>query len=277
MLNKKLLTAAVTTALMAGFGSTQVLAADDFAISGNIALTSDYRFRGISQSDEDPAVQGGFDASFEPGFYLGTWASSIDFGGGNDTGSFSTVEVDYYGGWRGPVGDTDFGIDAGYAYYQYPGDTVDPKGDYQEFYIKGSWTTLVLGLAYSDDYYAETGEFWYVSGDYSYKFMDDLALGLHLGYNMTEQTEFDSNGNLTDGGFLSCLPDQNGSINGSVTQSGGFSCDTEDYTDYSISLTYSVVGVDLSIAYVGTELDEEDYFGTELAEPVTVFTIKKVL
>ena len=71
MLNKKLLTAAVTTAIMAGVGSTQVLAADDFAISGNIALTSDYRFRGISQSNEDPAVQGGFDVSFEPGFYLG--------------------------------------------------------------------------------------------------------------------------------------------------------------------------------------------------------------
>ena len=88
MLNKKLLTAAVTTALMAGLGSTQALAADDFEISGNIALTSDYRFRGISQSNEDPAVQGGFDVSFEPGFYLGTWASSIDFDNNdNATGS----------------------------------------------------------------------------------------------------------------------------------------------------------------------------------------------
>jgi uncharacterized protein (TIGR02001 family) len=275
MLNKKLLTAAVTTALMAGFGSTQVLAADDFAISGNVALTSDYRFRGISQSDEDPAIQGGFDASFEPGFYLGTWASSIDFGDVSP-GDYSTVEVDYYGGWRGPIGDSDFGVDVGYAYYQYPGSTVDPEGDYQEFYVKTSWTTLVFGLAYSDDYYAETGEFWYLSGDYSYKFMDNLALGLHVGYNITEQTEFDSNGNLTDGGFLSCLPDSNGSVNGSVDSNGGFSCDTEEYTDYSISLTYSVVGVDLTVAYVGTDLDEEEVFGTDWADPVAVFTIKKV-
>ncbi len=258
MLNKKLITTAVATALLAGFGSTQVLAADDFAISGNIALTSDYRFRGISQSDEDPAVQGGFDVGFEPGFYLGTWGSSIDFGGGNDTGSFSTVELDYYGGWRGPIGDSDFGIDVGYVYYQYPGDTVDPKGDYQEFYVKGSWTTLVVGVVYSDDYYAQTGDFWYLSGDYSFKLIDNLTLGLHAGYNMLTETEFDADGNVIDGGFLS-------------------TDEESDYTDYSVSLTYNWATVDFSVAYVGTDLDEEDYFGTELAEPVAVFTIKKVL
>ncbi len=254
MLNKKLLSVAVATTLLAGIGATSVQASD---ISGNIALTSDYRFRGISQSDENPAVQGGFDASFEPGFYLGTWASSVDFGDGNDTGSFGTAEFDHYVGWKGPIGDTDFGIDVGYVYFNYPGDTVDPKGNYQEFYVKGSWTTLVVGVNYSDDYYAKTGEFWYVAGDYSYKFMDDLALGLHAGYNMTEETEYDVNDNVTDGGFLSS--------------------DQADYTDYSVSLTYTVRGVDLSVAYVGTDLDEEDYFGTDLAEPVAVFTIKKVL
>lgn len=270
MLNRKLLTAAVTTAILAGFGSTQAVAGDEFEISGNIALVSDYRFRGISQSDEDPAVQGGFDVGFEPGFYLGTWGSSIDFGGGNDTGSFSTMELDYYGGWRGPIGDSDFGIDVGYAYYDYPGDTVDPKGDYQEFYLKGSWTTLVLGVAYSDDYYAKTGEFWYVSGDYSIGLIDSLTLGLHVGYNMTEQTKYDANGDVTDGGFLSCEK-------GNVTQNGGLSCDTDDYTDYSVSLTYNWATVDFTVAYVGTDLDEDDYFGTDLAEPVAVFTIKKVM
>ena len=246
MLNKKLVTAAVTAALMAGFGSTQAVAADEFEISGNIALTSDYRFRGISQSDEDPAVQGGFDVGFEPGFYLGTWGSSIDFGGGNDTGSFSTLELDYYGGWRGPIGDSDFGVDVGYAYYDYPGDTVDPKGDYQEFYVKGSWTTLVFAVFYSDDYYAETGESWYFSGDYSLGLIDSLTLGLHAGYT-----------DLDEVGFLSN--------------------DTQDYTDYAVSLTYNWATVDFSVAYVGTDLDEEDYFGTELAEPVAVFTIKKAM
>ena len=77
MLNKKLLTAAVTTALLAGVSATSVQAIE---VSGNVALVSDYRFRGISQTGEDAAIQGGFDASFDTGLYIGTWASSVDFG-----------------------------------------------------------------------------------------------------------------------------------------------------------------------------------------------------
>lgn len=246
MRNKKLVTAAVSAALLAGFGASATQA---FDLTGNVALTSDYRFRGISQSDKDPAVQGGFDATFEPGFYLGTWGSSIDFGGGNDTGDFSTLELDYYGGWAGPIGDTDFGMNVGYIYYDYPGDTVDPKGDYQEFYIKPSWNGLTVGVAYSDDYYAKTGEFFYYSADYSFKFMTDFALGLHAGYNDFE--------NDNDATFLSN--------------------DKDSYADYSASLTYTFKGVDLSIAYVATDLDKEDYWGSDLAEDVAVFTIKKTL
>ncbi len=250
MVNKKLLTAAVTTALMAGFGGTYAQAADDFAIAGNIALTSDYRFRGISQTDESPAVQGGFDTSFEPGFYLGSWGSSVDFSeSDNDTGHYGSLELDYYGGWRGPIGDSDFGIDVGYLYYDYPGDTVDPKGDYQEVSLKGSWKGLVLGVNYSDDYYAETGEFWYYAADYSYSFMDELALGLHVGYN-----DFENDKDVT---FLTN--------------------DADEYTDYSVSLTYTWAGVGFTLAYVGTDLDEEDYYGTNLAEDTAVFTIKKSL
>ena len=89
MLNKKLLPAAVTAALLAGTSLAQaqdepaIVTGDEFVegfqISGNVALTSDYRFRGISQSDEDFAVQGGFDAEFGPGFYVGIWGSSVDF------------------------------------------------------------------------------------------------------------------------------------------------------------------------------------------------------
>ena len=183
MLNKKLLTAAVTTALMAGFGSTQVLAADDFEISGNIALTSDYRFRGISQSDEDPAIQGGFDVGFEPGFYLGTWGSSIDFGGNdNDTGSYANLELDYYGGWRGPIGDSDFGVDVGYAYYEYPATPLTPWATTRSFMSRAPGRRWFCGVFYSDDYYAKTGESWYFSGDYSYGLIDSLTLGLHAGY-----------------------------------------------------------------------------------------------
>jgi uncharacterized protein (TIGR02001 family) len=245
MKNKKLLTAAVSAALLAGFGATAAQAFDD--ISGNIALVSDYRFRGISQTGEDAAVQGGFDASFEPGFYIGTWASSVDFGDlPPGAGSFGTMEIDYYAGWSGPIGDTDFAIDVGYAYYQYPGDTQDPKGDYQEFHITPSWKDLSLGVTYSDDYYAETGKFWYYAADYSLSFAEDFSLGFHAGYN-----DFD------DVGFLSN--------------------DKDSYTDYSVTLTYSVFGVDLAVAWVGTDLDDEDYFDTSYADDTAVFSISKSL
>ncbi len=120
------------------------------------------------------------------------------------------------------------------------------EGDYQEFYVKGSWTTLVFGVFYSDDYYAKTGESWYFSGDYSLGLIDSLTLGLHAGYT-----------DLDEVGFLSN--------------------DKQDYTDYAVSLTYNWATVDFSIAYVGTDLDEEDVFDTELAEPVAVFTIKKAM
>ena len=69
MLNKKLLTAALASALLAGAATS---AQAEIEISGNVALTSDYKFRGISQSNEDIAIQCGFDVAFENGIYIGT-------------------------------------------------------------------------------------------------------------------------------------------------------------------------------------------------------------
>jgi len=268
MLNKKLLTAAVATAVLtsAGFAQAQdkepaIVTGDSlvegFEISANVALVSDYRFRGISQTGEDAAVQGGFDAAFGPGFYIGTWGSTVDFGDSNDTGSFGNLELDYYAGWSNSIGDTDFAIDVGYIYYDYPGDTVDPEGDYQEFYIGGSWKDLSLKVNYSDDYYAETDEFWYVSGDYSFTLLQDLTIGLHVGYNMLEELELRDDGSVKQGGFLSS--------------------DEDAYTDYSVTVTYNWASVDFSVAYVGTDLDDEDVFYTDNADGTAVFSISKSL
>jgi uncharacterized protein (TIGR02001 family) len=250
MLNKKLLTAAVAAALMSGAGMSvaqedddrDVASGDGFEISGNVALTSDYRFRGISQSDESAAIQGGFDVEFSPGFYIGTWGSSVDFDNNEDYDG--SLELDYYAGWSSAIGDTDFGIDVGYVYFDYPGDN-GAEGDYQEFYVSGSWKDFSLSVNYSDDYYAETDEFWYYAADYSFSLVENLSLGLHVGYNDLEQ----------GGGFLSS--------------------DEDSYTDYSVSLTWSVAGVDLAVAYVGTDLDDDDVFGTDWADDTAVFTISK--
>jgi uncharacterized protein (TIGR02001 family) len=243
MLIKKLLPAAITAAMLAGTGLAQ--AEDDgFTVSGNVALTSDYRFRGISQSDESGAIQGGFDAEFGPGFYVGAWGSSVDFD--SNDGYDGSLELDYYGGWTMPIGDTDFSVDIGYIYYDYPGDNGS-DGDYQEVYLGGAWKGLSLQVNYSDDYYAGTDDFYYVSAGYSHSFSDHLSLDLHVGYNKLEE----------NGGFLSS--------------------DEDNYTDYSVTLGYAIAGVDLSVAYVGTTLDENDVFGTDWAEDTAIFTISKSL
>ena len=88
-------------------------------ISGNVSLTSDYRFRGISQSDTQLAVQGGFDIAFENGLYVGVWGSNVDFG----AGAAPDLELDYYVGFSGDISE-DVGFDVGYIYYDYP-----KKGD----------------------------------------------------------------------------------------------------------------------------------------------------
>ena len=249
MLNKKLLTAAVTTTLLSGAGLVQAQERDDldgssskgFEISGNVALTSDYRFRGISQSDTSAAIQGGFDAEFSPGFYIGTWGSSVDFD--SNDGYDGSLELDYYAGWSSAIGDTDFGIDVGYIYYDYPGDNGD-EGDYGEVYVAGSWKDLSVSVNYSDDYYGGTGKFFYYAADYSLTLFDSLGVAFHVGYNDFDETGF-------------------------------FSSNTDSYTDWSVALSYTWAGVDLSVAYVDTDLDDDDVFGTDWADSTAVFTISK--
>ncbi len=85
----------------------------DFDIGVTITGVSDYRFRGISLSDKDPAIQGAIDVEHKSGFYIGTWASTIK-------GSPADVEVDLYAGWRGEVG-SGVNLDIGAVSYLYPG------------------------------------------------------------------------------------------------------------------------------------------------------------
>lgn len=242
MLKTKLMPIAVASALMAGASAANA----EWEASGNVALTTDYKFRGISQSDESAAVQGGFDLAHSSGFYIGTWGSTVDFDTNGD-GLDGSLELDYYAGYGNSIGDTDFSYDVGVLYYDYPGDDGDLEGDYLEFYGSIGWKDLTVGVAYSDDYYAETDEFFYVYADYSFALPYEIALDLHVGYNDLEE----------EGGFLSDGADS--------------------YVDYSIGFTKSFMGIDATLAYVGTDLDEEEVFDTEWGEGVAVFTLAKSL
>ncbi len=140
-----------------------------FTYSFNLAGTSDYVFRGISQTLNDPTIQGGADITYGI-FYAGTWLSGLDFGNlPNVSGSEAQVEIDWYGGirptWNSPLGLMN--LDFGSIYYTYPG-ANDFAGnlDYVELKAGYSWSVLHPSLTtgttvyWSPNYFAETGSVW---------------------------------------------------------------------------------------------------------------------
>lgn len=97
-------------------------------VSANVTLASEYRFRGVNLSDGDLAVQGGVDISLPAGFYIGTWASSLD----EDTVGYGSTELDIYGGWSGEFGNVS--TDIGAIVYMYPNAGGPGDFDYLELY-----------------------------------------------------------------------------------------------------------------------------------------------
>lgn len=130
--------AAVAAALSSGVASAEVTA--------NAAIASNYIWRGVTQTVDQAAAQGGIDWGFGPGFYLGTWVSNVDF---SDIGAGvygKGYEMDLYAGWGGETGS--FGYDLGAITYQYP---VTPEINFTELYVSGTYKVLTLGLNYTVD------------------------------------------------------------------------------------------------------------------------------
>lgn len=120
-------------------------------ISGNVALVSDYRFRGLSQSGGDPAVQGAITVTHESGIYVSAWSSSIDLSKIGAGAVYGSQELDLTAGWSREIA-SGLTADLGLTYYAYPGGQVG-KADFFEGY--GSLATtygparLKLGLNYA--------------------------------------------------------------------------------------------------------------------------------
>lgn len=228
------------------FGGTMAAQAAEF--SGNVAYTTDYRFRGISQGDRSQAIQGGFDISADNGLYFGTWASNVTFSG-------AAIEVDYYAGWAKDLSE-DTSVDVGFLWYNYPEDDSDPDLDYYEVYASYGFYGATVGLNYSPDYFAETDSFWYLYGDYSLPLGEAFSLDLHLGWNVFEDDD-------SFGAFIGPAPGEDPG---------------DDYIDYSIGVSTSALGLDWGVAYIGTDLDDEECFGgTKLCEGSIVASVSKSL
>ena len=188
-----------------GLGATPALADDtappsDFTFSGYAQGVSDYRFRGLSLSGGDFAVQGTINLNHSSGFYVGTWASSLE-----DTPVYGSTEVDVYGGWTGALGG---GItaDVGVLYYVYPNGRVG-KANYFEPYASLTAAigpaTAKVGVAYapSQDSLGNDDN-TYVYGELGAGIPNTpISVSAHLGYADGVQSPDQLTGSGTGGGF----------------------------------------------------------------------------
>lgn len=123
-------------AMAAAVGFAPVAKAEDLIsekdlggkLSANVGLTSEYFYRGLTQSGKgNPAIQGGFDFNHSSGFYIGNWNSSINFGG--------NIESDFYAGYTWEIGKTGYKPNIGVLYYHYPSAKSSEKWDMVEGYV----------------------------------------------------------------------------------------------------------------------------------------------
>ena len=211
-------------------------------VTGSVALVSDYRFRGVSQTDEEMAIQGGFTVTHESGAYAGTWASNLSgwgtFGGAN-------MELDLFAGYAIPIA-SGATLDVGLTWYMYPGGFSNT--DFAEPYAKLSGTVgpakLLAGVAYAPKQqalgnYSNTSfsrgqkqDNLYVWGDASTGIPNTpVSLKAHLGYS-------DGNPGLGPNG-TSLAP-------------------TGSYLDWMLGADVAVGPLTLGVAYVDTDISKAE-------------------
>ncbi|ALJ08010.1 TorF family putative porin [Brevundimonas sp. DS20] len=203
----KLFGTAAAAALALGLtGLAAPASAQDAKVAFNVGVTSDYVFRGYSQTNEDPAIQGGVDLT-AGSFYAGAWASNVDFGDDTD------AEVDVYGGYRTEA--AGFALDFGVIGYLYAGEPDGADYNYAEFKAAASRAvgpaTFGAAVYYSPDFfgaadkeatYAEVNaafspaDKWTISGAVGQQWLDVsddyLTWNAGIGYALTENLSADA-------------------------------------------------------------------------------------
>jgi uncharacterized protein (TIGR02001 family) len=211
----------------------------DYTLSYNAGLVTDYRYRGISQTREKAALQGGVDFAHKSGLYLGAWASTIKWIKDNDVKG--PVELDLYGGYKGEL-TKDIAYDVGYLRYQYVGNKLEEAGG-GGFYKNANTDELYGAVTY---------------GVYTLKYSHSLG-NLFGNYNPTTGEKSSGSGYLD----LSASFDLgNGySIAPHVGRQYVAKVDNASYTDYSLTLAKDFgQGISATVAAVGTNAEKTFYY-----------------
>ncbi|VAW75354.1 Conserved hypothetical protein 2001 [hydrothermal vent metagenome] len=203
-------------------------------VTANVSAVSNYYFRGITQTSNGAAVQGGFDYSNESGFYAGVWGSNVDFG----VASTESTEIDLYAGFGGEIG-SGVSYDLGAIYYAYPGAGGKDQGgdlDYAELYVGAGMGMFSASFNYN--VWGETGSKptdnqFNDDGDYFWTISADIP--------MPEDFSF--------GAFIA---------------GANFDSDVDDYNYWGASLTKDVGEFgSLSMNYEQNDGDDSDNFATD--------------
>jgi uncharacterized protein (TIGR02001 family) len=208
-------------------------ATPDFTITGSAGVWSQYRFRGISQSDNKPVFQGSVTIAHSSGFYLSTWGSSAS---GNDAVNIGGSEIDVYAGYTHALGKSGVTFDGGLYGYIYPGSAraVGISENYYEVY--GSLSKPFGPVT------AKAGINWAPSQSY----FDDFNTATH--YNMYVYGEL----GLAVPHTAITLHSHLGHTGGGLDYLG------HDYLDYTVGASYKWKALTFDLSVVGTNLSRSD-------------------
>ncbi len=193
-------------------------------LSATVTLVSDYTFNGVSQTMNDPAIQGSLDYAFaDSGMYVGTWASNVDFGDGTD------IEWDAYFGNYVEINDA-LSVDYGIAYYSYHGEDYSSDGNYFETYAKFGYTNS-LGFTELNFWYA-----WDYFGTDAGHVISMVAHTFEIAPNHAIRASFDISNSLDGNKFA-------------------WDGNDKSYNHYRLAYQTSFAGFDFELAGENTSLD----------------------
>ncbi|WHI53307.1 TorF family putative porin [Microbulbifer sp. MLAF003] len=197
-------------------------------LSSTVNLTTDYTFNGVSQTQNDPALQASLDYGFDNGWYIGTWASNVDFGKGDDT----NLEWDFYAGKFMQLTDK-VSLDTGIAYYTYHGDNdFSEEYAYPEAYAKFGYSSALgdseVNGWYSWDYFGQGGGHYIMMLAHTF----ELAEGHNIRFSADRSTSVNKDNWTWEG--------------------------KKAYNHYRVEYMTSLNGFDLNVAAENTTLDSEN-------------------
>jgi uncharacterized protein (TIGR02001 family) len=232
----------------------------DWTGTGNVGLFSQYVFRGITQTNQKPAIQGGFDLAHKDGFYVGTWASNISWlsdaypASAPSPAPSASLEWDFYGGYKGSL-PADFTYDLGVLYYWYP-------GKYPSNYVSPNTTEIYAALSWK----FLTFKYSWSANDKTFGLPDSRGsqyLDLTASYDVIDKVS-DVIGKVTIFGHVGKQYFHNNSF--------------FDYSDWKVGASTEVFGMTVGIYGTGTNAEQAAYtnnYGKNIAADQFVAYVQK--